>query len=85
MVSSFGRPGQRVATDARALLRMALVAVVAAGAAFLPPPREGIAPHLADANEEPAVAPGHGSSGLFCTLQEGCQRRGNRTASSGGK
>ena len=45
-VSSFGRPGQRVTTDdAMALLRTALVAVVAAGADFLPPPPEEIAPH----------------------------------------
>ena len=65
-VSSFGRPGQRVTTDdAMALLRTALVAVVAAGAAFLPPPLEAIAPHLADADEEPAAARQRGPSGLF--------------------
>ncbi len=45
-----------------ALLRTALVAVVAAGAAS---PREEIAPPLADADEQPAVAPGRGLSGLF--------------------
>ena len=64
-VSSFGRPGQRMTTDAMALMRTALVAVVAAGAAFLPPPLEEIAPHLADADEEPAAARQRGPSGLF--------------------
>ncbi len=77
-ISSFGRPGQRVTTDAMALLRTALVAVVAAGAAFLPPPREEIAPHLADADEEPWAWTQR-------ALQEGCQRRGNRIASTGGR
>ena len=43
-------------TDAMALLRTALMAVVAAGAAFLPPPLGVVAPHLAEADEEPAVA-----------------------------
>ena len=56
MASSFGRPGQRMTTDAMALLRTALMAVVAAGAAFLPPPLGVVAPHLAEADEEPAVA-----------------------------
>ena len=56
VASSFGRPGQRMTTDAMALLRTALMAVVAAGAAFLPPPLRVVAPHLAEADEEPAVA-----------------------------
>ena len=82
-VSSFGRPGQRMTTDAMALLRTALVAVVAAGAAFLPPPLEEIAPHLADADEEPAVARQRGPSGLFMKVAGDEETRARARGRSG--
>ena len=55
-------------TDAMALLRTALMAVVAAGAAFLPPPLEVVAPLLAEADEESAVAPLRGRDGRFVRM-----------------